>query len=353
MRCEAWIPSTRPNILLVGEAPGAEEEKIGLPFVGSSGKELDQMLSEVGIDPASVGKTNVFMDRPPNNKLASFCTTRAVAKEEAKELGWPQYSLPALKAGQYVRPYYALELLRLASEIREVNPNLLVALGNTALWALCGITAISKNRGTVADCKLVPGKKVLPTYHPAAILRAWDNRVIMKMDLLKAKHEAAFPEILRPKRKVLIPETVDEAYQLAAEYLWPAKLLCLDIENPFSFISCVGFGPSSTLSIVFPFIREHPSLRAYWSPSDEPFIWTLIRDLCLRKSFIGQNGLYDIQHLCALGIIVPHYEHDLMFEQHAQYLELPKGLGFQGSVYTNEAAWKELRPKRKTGKYEE
>ena len=63
-------------IMIIGEAPGAEEEQQGVPFVGSSGHELTQMLSLAGIERSSCFITNVLMERPANNDITLFIDKR-------------------------------------------------------------------------------------------------------------------------------------------------------------------------------------------------------------------------------------------------------------------------------------
>ena len=83
------------KIAFVGEAPGQEEDKQKIPFVGSSGKELKRMISDAGISPEECLFTNVFMERPPNNQLGYFLTDADTLKEQEQ---WPS-PLPALSPG--------------------------------------------------------------------------------------------------------------------------------------------------------------------------------------------------------------------------------------------------------------
>lgn len=165
--------------MIVGEAPGETEERLGLPFMGHSGKELRLMLEQAGIAPSSVFFTNVFMTRPPNNDIDRFCGKRGDVSKT--------YSYPALRQGKYILEEHLHELERLKAEIEMVQPDLILPLGNTACWAVLRRTGIGKLRGNVFPCELSSGPSVLPTYHPAAILRQWELRVIAIADLIKAK----------------------------------------------------------------------------------------------------------------------------------------------------------------------
>lgn len=140
------------DIAIIGEAWGAEEEKEQCAFVGTSGWLLTKMLEEVGIARADCFLTNVINARPPGNKIEAFCGD--------KKYGIPGY--PALAKGKYLARKFEKELIRLGDELADVNPNLVVAVGNTPLWALTGKTAISKNRGsTCLSTHTISGFKVL------------------------------------------------------------------------------------------------------------------------------------------------------------------------------------------------
>ena len=142
-------------IVIVGEAWGAEEARIGKALVGPSGVELLRQLDEANIihltsddrtyisryythgdskaidsvwslHADEVYRTNVLQFHPPGNDLNEVCGTKAE--------GIPGY--PALLKGKYLNAKYEGELERLSNEIMDRNPNLIICLGNTALWAL-------------------------------------------------------------------------------------------------------------------------------------------------------------------------------------------------------------------------
>ena len=160
------VGPTDAKIFVVGEAPGKDEDRIGQPFVGYAGKTLNWLLSQAGISRAEVRLGNVARERPPNNKISYYFEDR-------------QCTIPTLQLSQWI--------VELKQELEECQPNIIVALGGTALWALTGEKSIGKLRGYVLPCQLVPGMKVLPTYHPQAINYEWKN---------------FFPCILDPRRLV-------------------------------------------------------------------------------------------------------------------------------------------------------
>lgn len=333
------------KILIVGEAWGEEEEKQGKPFVGPAGIELRRQLQEAGIDYNECEVTNVFNFRPENSKIDSICGKKA-------EVGGKDYTRPQLATGKYIKPEFFPHLEILKETVERVKPNVIIALGNTACWALLDNAGITKLRGTVAECTLVPGVKVIPTFHPAAILRNWSNRAIAILDLAKAKRESFYPQIIRKQRKVLIPETVADLDWLKAEYNNLAKhepiKVATDIETAPKqrIITCVGFATSDRWSFVIPFYDKTKPEGAFWEfPHEEILAWQFVREILKGpQPKIFQNGVYDIQYLWKVaGCPVLNANHDTMIMHHAMQPELPKSLAFLGSIYADEIAWKLLR----------
>lgn len=126
------------KIALVGEAWGKDEEATGLPFQGNAGKILNGVLAQAGISRSECFITNVFNLRPkPTNDIKNLCGPR---------LGGI-VGLGPLVPGKYIRREFIPELIRLYTELEKVNPNLVVCLGATAMWALGQGTGIAKKRG--------------------------------------------------------------------------------------------------------------------------------------------------------------------------------------------------------------
>jgi len=346
----------------VGEAPGESEASSGKPFCGSSGQELTRMLEEAGISRDECYLTNVFWTRPPSNKLEAWCGTK---KEAGKD-----YPYPPWVRGKYLLPQHLTDTLpedlshlhqtfvgttvleRLEEEITLVRPNVVVALGNTACWALLQNTGVSKIRGTI---NLTESEvKVIPTYHPASVLRNWSQRVDVIADLSKAQRESHFPEVHRIERHILIEPTIAELRDWAKD-LATASEIAVDIETACGVITMVGFAPSPTVAYVVPFVDTRKLNNTYWdSEKEELQAWELVRSILefplTAKTF--QNGMYDIQWLATYGIRPRNCKHDTMLAQHSQYPELPKALGWQAAAYTNELAWKQMRTKDSTKREE-
>lgn len=338
------------DVLFVGEAAGQQESVLGRPFLGDAGQELRSQLLQAGFEPGSkrplypdqaVRMTNVFMEQPPKNDLDNFCGKRADVGKE--------YSLPPLAQGKWVLPQYLHYLDELAEEIRTCNPRLIVALGNVPCWGLLRRTGITKLRGAVYPCELVPGYPVLPTFHPANILREWGNRVIAVGDLIKAKRfldEGFHP----PRRELWLEPTIEEVREFCSAVLEsPPAVLSFDIETFSDTITCIGFSPRPDLAITIPFFDPRAPDRNYWkTQAEELEAWRWVHKL-LDSNIpkLGQNGLYDIQYLHKHRIPVRRYTQDTMIKHHALYPELPKGLGFLATLYTDEAQWKVLRDRNR------
>ena len=132
------------RLMLVGEAPGADEDRQGLPFVGRAGQLLDRMLASISLDRSNVYIANVAPWRPPGNRTP---TPQEIA-----------ICLPFVKR-----------------QIELCNPQVVVCLGATAMQALLGVTeGIMKTRGRAFDYPLGNGHKIkaLATLHPSYLLRS-------------------------------------------------------------------------------------------------------------------------------------------------------------------------------------
>lgn len=352
-------------IILLGEARGANEEKISAGFVGASGLELLKMLAEAGVIELStadadymrkfwqtgnpemldmvwrlhpeVHRANVFNFHPPGNNIESLCGPKSTAI--------PGYPSLVKGANGYVQSTYAPHLQALEQTLNSLDPNLVIALGNTPLWALCGTTGVSKLRGTTRlSTHTVADFKVLSTYHPAAVLRQYELRAVTIFDLMKAQREASSPHLMLPEREIWIEPDYDDFHRFYELHIRGTDLLSVDIETAGNQITCIGFAPSARIAIVVPFYDARRKGRSYWeTPVLERKVWALIRtilsDQSIRKLF--QNGLYDIAFLWrSMGLKVYGATEDTMLLHHALQPESLKSLDFLGSVYTNEGAWK-------------
>ena len=149
----------KARVMIVGEAPGRDEDLQGKPFVGRAGQLLDLMFSHIGLSRSSPDGeqalyiTNVLPWRPPQNR-----------DPKPEEM--------------------AMMLPFLTRHIELIDPDLIVAMGNHACQALLGRRGITRLRGTWAEAV---GKPVLPMFHPAYLLRTPEAKREAWADLLDLK----------------------------------------------------------------------------------------------------------------------------------------------------------------------
>lgn len=312
------------KIMIVGEAPGTQEAIYSQPFVGGGGQLLDKMLSRAGLDRANIFVTNVCHTQSPKNDFNWFLKPQP-------------------------RPEFMMGVMQLQKDIKEIKPNLIIALGANPLRILTGKQGIDKWRGSILECTLVPGVKVISTYHPSYVMRVYDYKVVSEFDFVRCKRESAFPEIVRPKRELIL-NPGESTYEFWVEQLTKAEWLSLDIEcfeTPSGWrLACIGFSDHAGRAVVFP-----------WTAAAE----SMIKRICeAPNKKVMQNGTFDSTVLADHGIFVKNFAWDTMIAHHALYPEcasggdemssmsgkkrqaaLAKGLGFQTSLYTDEPYYKD------------
>lgn len=329
------------KILLVGDAPGPNEEKWGSPFVGAAGQELDSILLDAGLKRSDCSLTNVFDVRPPDGDFTAWGRKKAFIRHTGQFFTWVPHNKLYI-APEHIEP--ARE--RLYAEINRVKPNIIIALGNVAMAALTGVATIGKVRGTLYMSTLAPAIKVLGTYHPAALLRQYELRPIVVADFMKAAAESAFPGLRLRRRALYLEPTIDDLYRWR-DYLCAAPALAVDCETKNGQITCVGFSPSPEEAYVIPFWDRRKPDWSYWPDATcERIAWQICRDILESDAVkILQNGMYDLQYFLHYRWAMRRFHHDTMIKHHSLYPGLPKGLDFLGSLYANERAWKKYRPR--------
>ncbi len=168
------VGSLDAKIFFCGEAPGAEEEEQGEPFVGPAGQLLTRMIQGMGLTRGDVYIGNIMNWRPelPVSESGLQVGNRAPTPEELA------YCLPNLKA-----------------QLEIVDPEMIVALGSTATQGLLGAGSFKTLGEIRSQWKLFAGKPVMVTYHPSYILRNPTNRSKRAIweDLLKVMERATLP----------------------------------------------------------------------------------------------------------------------------------------------------------------
>lgn len=322
------------KIALIGEAPGADEDKCGKPFVGVSGQHLDKLLALASCPSRrEVYLGNVTQHRPLANDISKF-----------------HWDGPEIRTG--------LEQLRY--DMCKLKPNIVVLLGNIPLKAARDCSRIhplnakafsykiSKWRGSLFICTdpLSPfyNLKCMATYHPAYTLRDYKTNVIARLDLIRARIESQFPTLDLPKRNISILIYADEVAHRLRNFRTNKSKVSLDIEGGLGTMSCISFAVSPYEVYVIPFYVK--TGEYVWGQEEGVRVFRelagLLEDENCEK--ILQMSLYD-RFVLQYGyrIRMARVTHDTLLSGWEIYSQLPKGLAFQGSIWTREPFYKNER----------
>jgi DNA polymerase len=326
----------RGGILIVGRDPGADEVKVGRPFVGLAGKVLADALGDAGLDRDELNLTNVVPIQPPNNVFAA-------------------HKVSDITLGRSL----------LDKTIKDLAPKLIITCGNEASYAcipkwpsrhgtIATATGIEDRRGYIFEGR--HGHKVLPIIHPAATLRSWVPwRILTTVDLTKAKKEAQYAEIRRPTRKCTVVRKHDTALKVLREFNRFNRLACdIEITDRGNGLSCIGLGGEKSHAFVF--VGEGIATALSY-----------LHDPGRSSTLVFCNGMFDAHFLLTrVGVRVSKFTDDIQLAWHSCYPELAgassdkdakrhkhtrKALSFLASIYTNDAWWKDYAFKNPMEQY--
>jgi len=316
------IGSSGANIAIVGESPSYEEVSAREPFVGPSGRELDKLLKEAGINRSECWVTNAVKYYIPPNQ--------------------GENKIPFMTRAQSVGVNVEEQLIALQTELNEIKPNVIIALGGTALWGLCGKSKISAWRGSILQGM---GFKTVGTYHPAHLLHQakgevtdyW-QRPVTVLDLKRAKEQSTFSEIIRPVRSLNVCRNSAQLADFKNRYKG-YKRLSIDIEARECIPICVGLAFTRTEGLTVPLwnvdgISTIPD-------SDLVSCLMLLAEILNENDIVGQNFGYDRDKIKRLGLIIKKLISDVMLKSFCINPELPKNLAFNTSIYTEEPYYKD------------
>jgi DNA polymerase len=154
------VGTLKAPVVFVGEAPGADEDRQGEPFVGRAGQLLTRSLLKIGVRRDQVYIANILKCRPPDNRTPRPDEMAACIPHLMKQLDW-------------------------------IKPGRICALGNIAVQALLGTTqGISRLRGRYHDFQ---GRKLFATFHPAYVLRNMSQSDVFEADLRTVCRDAGLP----------------------------------------------------------------------------------------------------------------------------------------------------------------
>jgi uracil-DNA glycosylase family 4 len=265
------VPGDGPvpaDLMIIGEAPGAEEDRLGRPFAGAAGKMLNEILKKYGSDRKDVYVTNVCKCRPTDN--------RDPKNEE-----------------------YRACLPKLQQEVKDVQPKVILTLGRIALQALTGKSKITKARGVATRSELLD-MDVLPTFHPAAVLHGNANYLsYIERDVQKAV------EWTRKGRKSMVCTSyhlattwkeVDEIVQHAQyvkRFSYDIESMSLDPRIPSARVLLLGIGFDPGDACVIP-IGHPDSPFKRWKGTMVGKLQRLFNSPAIK---IAHNAKFDIQYL--------------------------------------------------------
>ncbi len=319
-----YVPPTGPlgaDLLIIGEAPGEQEDKELQPFVGPTGEILTRLLEQAGYSRANARITNICNYRPANNDFSLL--------EDSDELS---------QGIKDVKEY-----------IQKHPPKMILILGGKPLEYLLDKYGISNYRGTPLSYN---GIRVIATLHPAVLFRDYHDYPIILSDICRCINHInkPFPTyhtsfLLKPTGLTL-EEAIDE--------IRSAKKLAIDIESvkDSTHIICVGFATSASRAIVI----HNPS----YDGLDPTFQSAITRCLDTPAEKYLHNGNFDKIMLAQNGFIFDKITWDTMVATHVMEPELPYGLDFLVSTYTflpcywagvasgEEKAWSKKSSKRES-----
>lgn len=314
----------KPNkLLFLGEAPGRDEIVRNENFTGGAGRVLYRWCKQIGVNKEEAEVRNVVKCRPTMVNNLGNEVDRAPTEAEIR----------------HCAPF-------LAKELEIINPNLIVALGATALYVTTGRTAITSYRGRVCEGPLRHGSqteriKVLPIYHPAFIMRQQELWPLAVFDLSKAKTQVQFKEI---KRAEVSYNTDGSLRGGTASFMAAARRVgfgTFDFEAE-GIIKRKGWGLDlNTGAITVVGVATEPC-RAdalHWTGETQQFFREFAADSNIEK--VTQNGEgFDIPYAERRGITFRGKSFDTLQAFHLLHPEFEKNLEFIASLYSDLDNWK-------------
>jgi len=302
------------QIMLVGEALGAQEVREKKPFVGESGRLLRKNLQSVGIDEKNAYFTNICRCRPPSN-----------ATPTKEEIG-------------ACLPY-------LVAEIQEMKPKVIGALGGT----------VCKSLGIVEKITGIHGAKIwnekyccwiIPIYHPAYVMRftrdARQRREFLQdLGLLKKLENASALKEEQVNYKIAdTPEKIRKATQYLLQQDWFTFDIETNMSNNYliSKIPCISFSAKPKTAIIIPY--QHPKVFNELQQQEVKKYLCQIMGSKVKK--IAQYGKFDILNLLAQNIPVSGFAFDTMLAHYLLDEEGIHNLGTLLKTYTDMPAYKDM-----------
>lgn len=326
---------TNARVMIVGEAP----DERGSIFSFSADQELTRLLHEAKIGLHECFLTNVCASAPPGNDMGEWLVDlKYPPKPENKNYRNKQW---VSWKGRWCHPQVVAGYESLCRHIELIKPDLIIALGNTALFALTGKWGIKSWRGSQLTGTVGSHSfKCIPTYHPSAILRDWATRGLAVTDLRRACREIRrgplpynvpkYERILRPNFTQVSRWLTDLRKRLNGG----PTVVSTDIETRAGHIACIGMYVKGMPTICIPLMCVE-RFEGYWTEPEERWIWAELRELMTHPNFkiVGQNWGYDSQYFFRFFFVKLPVFWDTMITHHCMYPGQPKGLDVLASLY--------------------
>jgi len=329
------VGSINPDLMVVGEAPGPLENTRELPFQGPTGKIVDDCLEKAGLIRNNCWLTNVSKFQPPFNNFDKLHLIGIDIDKQIEEL-WDK-------------------------EINKLKPKCILAVGDRALQAVCGVSGILNYRGSILTAK--DGvTKVIPTIHPAALFThgddddkrgalPWVYLKLIEADFIRAAEECQTREIVLPERTLSTIHNSLDLHRFFREYEKLDKA-AVDIESINCVPVCVGFAFNRYHAISIPLYHHiGPHKLTDMGDNELDECWRMIDKQLRRLKIVGHNFLYDEYKLGLIGYETPNVYSDTLIKTRVIWPELPdKRLCVVSSLWTREPFYKDDGKEFKLGK---
>jgi len=314
-RCELHETTERPcvmgrgfpksRILILGEAPGANEETTGKVFSGRAGQLLDQVLEESGLAERRPYISNVVKCRPPDNRT------------------------PTRAEWESCRRY-------LSREVRAINPDAVLLMGNVALQSVWGKSGITKNRGVrLPHSRLstelgLSEAHLFATIHPAYALRNPGQLPLLAEDCKRFRRLVDGTLEARNVKRYYIDS--ESRLRKVCEYLAKQPVISYDVENRYvpwrgkewSIVS-LALTADGVRAFIIPLHHPESPFRKKWKQILVDYVKPVLQRDGVK--LIAQNGKHDNVQLAGADLYLEH-TFDIMLAAHLLDENRPKNLGF-------------------------
>ena len=329
----------KSKICFLAEAPAKIEMKMGRPMVGPAGRQFNDLLHEAGLVRGEAYILNVF----PYMIYKQDKGNSVYIYDQYDDLLWSNRRGFTEKGLE--------EAWETVLRLEDCYANCIVPLGGVALSLLFGDSRIGKWRGSILTANSeyiretsLRGRKLVPTYHPAFIIRGqYLATYTVINDLKRARQESTSSAISLPQRELIIDPSFPEVLAFQRDMM-RSKRVAHDIEVLNSQISCFCYAPSPQVSMCIP-ILDRSGRQNRWTEEQETEIWLnhqkIMKNPKIQK--INHNILFDTAFEFEQNNIFSSLEtcDDSMIAWRVVNTDFNKGLDYVCSILTREPYYKD------------